>query len=248
MIVEWQHNPFVCVAVIDHRGLVWVNYLVFAEIVIKMCSSQLSHLLPSNLLADSASGQGLVDPSSPGIPRLLLPGLNINLRRIAKEGHFRHFQTRKRKKSQTRNQTNSQSRRPNQKPNQKIKPEAKTEDQTRSQTRRSNQKSKPEAKAEDQARSKTRIPNQKQNQKIKPKAKAEDQTRSKTRSPNQKQNQKTKSEAKLEAQIRNKDRRSNKKSNYKTKAEHQTRIIVVVNHWFTSLFGTKGLLSDIIIR
>ena len=26
------------------------------------------------------------------------------------------------------------------------------------------------------------------------------------------------------------------------------RVVVVVNHCFTSLFGTKGLLSDIIIR
>ena len=26
------------------------------------------------------------------------------------------------------------------------------------------------------------------------------------------------------------------------------RVVVVVNHCFTSLFGTKGLLSDIVIR
>ena len=30
--------------------------------------------------------------------------------------------------------------------------------------------------------------------------------------------------------------------------EIQEGVVVVVNHCFTSLFGTKGLLSDIIIR
>ena len=31
-------------------------------------------------------------------------------------------------------------------------------------------------------------------------------------------------------------------------AENRKYVLVVVNHCFTSLFGTKGLLSDIIIR
>ena len=31
-------------------------------------------------------------------------------------------------------------------------------------------------------------------------------------------------------------------------AEVTVNLVVVVNHCFTSLFGTKGLLSDIIIR
>ena len=30
--------------------------------------------------------------------------------------------------------------------------------------------------------------------------------------------------------------------------DNKRQIVVVVNHCFTSLFGTKGLLSDIIIR
>ena len=39
------------------------------------------------------------------------------------------------------------------------------------------------------------------------------------------------------------------KENYDVKATTiKYQVVVVVNHCFTSLFGTKGLLSDIIIR
>ena len=35
---------------------------------------------------------------------------------------------------------------------------------------------------------------------------------------------------------------------YKVKRSGLCKVVVVVNHCFTSLFGTNGLLSDIVIR